>query len=243
MIPDESGETSRTFRMSYKTLRRWGWGVGVAVMALCVMVGSWWYFAARSLRVTGLEAEVARYDADHERMELLAVQLEELETSYRQIRELFGTQDGELPSPLWLPPAAGGRRSQDDSANSANPTSWPLTERGFVTQGLLEGGGSHPGLDIAVAAFSYVRAAGSGTAVEVGEDPIYGNYIVIDHGEGLRTLYGHAAANLIQEGQLVRRNEVIALSGSSGQSTAPHLHFEITDDGSPVNPLDFVQQP
>ena len=243
VIPDEGREASRTIRVSYKRLRRWAWGVGVAIIALSLMFGSWWYFAARSVRVDRLEREIERYAGDRERMEALANQLAELEDSYSQIRDLFGTREAELPSPLWLPPAAGGRRSPDDTENSASPTSWPLTERGFVTQGLLEGGASHPGLDIAVPEYSYIRAAGAGTAIVVAEDATYGNYIVLDHGGGLRTLYGHAATSLVRAGQIVRRNEVIALSGSTGRSTAPHLHFEITNAGAPVDPLEFVQQP
>jgi murein DD-endopeptidase MepM/ murein hydrolase activator NlpD len=78
---------------------------------------------------------------------------------------------------------------------------------------------------------------------EVGEDSIYGRYLVLEHGQGYRTLYAHTSHLLVNEGDLVRRNEVVALSGSSGRSTAPHLHFEILQDGVPIDPLSMVTQP
>jgi murein DD-endopeptidase MepM/ murein hydrolase activator NlpD len=124
------------------------------------------------------------------------------------------------------------------------PSVWPLTERGFVTRGLHEGlEGEHPGLDVAVASDSYIRASGGGTVVDVGEDAVYGRFVVIEHGDGYSTLYGHASATLVSLGQQVRERQVIALSGSTGRSTGPHLHFEVLVDGEPVDPLTVVQQP
>ena len=90
---------------------------------------------------------------------------------------------------------------------------------------------------------SYVRAAGGGTVVDLGDDPVYGYFVVLDHGEGYTTIYGHTALLLVERGQRVRRNEVIALSGSTGRSTAPHLHLEILLNGEAVDPLTMVQQP
>jgi murein DD-endopeptidase MepM/ murein hydrolase activator NlpD len=66
---------------------------------------------------------------------------------------------------------------------------------------------------------------------------------VIDHDGGYATLYGHASANLVTLGQVVRERQIIALSGSTGRSTGPHLHFEVLVDGAPVDPLTFVEQP
>ena len=243
VIPAGSGEESRTFRFPYPRLRAWGWTAAAGLALAGAMMGSWWYFAARSLRVARLEAEVAQYRDDRARLTALASQLEELEARYGQIRGLFGTEEADLPSSLWLPPAPGGSDASDRSGDQSRPASWPLTERGFVTQGLLEGGQSHPGIDIAVAQDSYIRASGAGTVAEVGQDDVYGNYVVLDHGQGLRSLYGHASTTLVELGQTVRRNEVIALSGSTGRSTAPHLHFEVTQDGEPLDPLEWVRQP
>ena len=81
------------------------------------------------------------------------------------------------------------------------------------------------------------------TVVDVGEDRVYGRFILLDHGAGFRTLYAHASTTFAERGQRVLRDEVIALSGSTGRSTAPHLHFEILLNGEPVDPLTLVKQP
>ncbi|HZD04710.1 MAG TPA: peptidoglycan DD-metalloendopeptidase family protein [Longimicrobiales bacterium] len=247
LVPDR-GQESRTFRLSYRTLRAVGSLAAVAALALTMIAGSWWYLAARASRVSELEAEIRSLEADRARVEALARELEGIERQYARIREMFGAHSTPAPSDLWVPPAgtARSRGRSRPSGKAGAPSSWPLTETGFVTQGLLDSGGNraeHPGLDIAVPTGSYVRAAGAGTVVDVGEDPIYGRFVVIDHGDGYTTLYGHASLNLVDRGQRVRQNEVIALSGSTGRSTAPHLHFEVLLNGEAVDPLTLVEQP
>ncbi len=247
MVVPEGGQTSHTIRLSYGRVRLLT-AIGVIVaLAIAMMAGSWWYLAARASSVRGLERELARAKADSSRVEALGHRLDMIERQYGAIRHLFGSSP-DTPSDLWLPPAEGTRRRAASPANPAEnsrPTSWPLTQRGFVTQGLLEGvdGRDHPGLDIAVPTDSYIRAAGAGTVVDVGEDPVYGRYVVINHGDGYTSLYGHASLTLVKRGEHVRQNEVIALSGSTGQSTAPHLHFEILHNGEAVDPLTMVTQP
>ena len=145
-------------------------------------------------------------------------------------------------------PPTGARRAGTRGVQAKDgptlPSVWPLTVRGFVTQGLHEGlEGEHPGLDVAVASNSYIRASGGGIVSDVGEDAVYGHFVVIDHGQGYSTLYGHASVTLVGLGQQVREREVIALSGSTGRSTGPHLHFEVLVDGRHVDPLTLVQQP
>jgi murein DD-endopeptidase MepM/ murein hydrolase activator NlpD len=121
---------------------------------------------------------------------------------------------------------------------------WPLAFPGFVTRTQQAGGrANHPGLDIAVPMNSYIRASGPGVVTKAGTDAVYGEFVLIDHGRGLETLYGHASRLLVKPGDRVNRHEVIALSGSSGQSSAPHLHFEVRLDGKPVDPLTYVRQP
>jgi murein DD-endopeptidase MepM/ murein hydrolase activator NlpD len=210
------------------------------------MAGSWWYLAARAARVSGLEQEVDVMSRDRERVAALVQRLEAVEDQYVRIRDLFGRVPTDPLSDVWLPPT-GARRGGNEGRpelGPTRPTVWPLTERGFMTQGLHEGlEGEHPGLDVAVASDSYIRASGGGTVVDVGEDAVYGRFVVIDHGEGYATLYGHASATLVTLGQAVRERQVIALSGSTGRSTGPHLHFEVLVDGEPVDPLTMVQQP
>lgn len=247
LVPDR-GQESRTLRLSYTMLRVLAGLAALAALALTLVAGSWWYLAARAARVAALEEQVQALETERERIQELGRQLEVIERQYGRIRDLFGAHSPEAPSDVWLPPTAGTRRvsAPRTTATASLPTSWPLTERGFVTQGLLDPEGTqgaHPGVDIAVPTDSYVRAAGAGTVVDVGEDPVYGFYVVLDHGDGYTSLYGHASLNLVTRGQRVRRNEVIALSGSTGRSTAPHLHFEVLLDGEAVDPLTLVKQP
>lgn len=246
LVPDR-GQESHNFRFSYGMLRFLAGVAAVVALALTLVAGSWWYLAARAARVTLLEARVRELEAEGERIQALAEQLEAIEHQYGKVRGLFGTAAPPVSSDVWLPPPTAGRRSSADrsTARASIPNSWPLTERGFVTQGLMESTGSqdHPGLDIAVPTDSYVRASGGGTVVDLGLDEVYGNFVVLDHGDGYTTIYGHASLLLVTRGQRVRRNEIIALSGSSGRSTAPHLHFEILLNGEAVDPLTLVTQP
>lgn len=247
IVPDGPKE-SRTFYLSYKALGALAVIGSVMVLFLTIMLGSWSYFAAGALRATSLEAEIEGMADDRVRVEMLGQRLETIEEQYRRVRDLFGYAPSDELSDVWLPPPTGARRSGTrgvrSKAGPTLPSEWPLTIRGFVTQGLHEGlEGEHPGLDIAVASNSYIRAAGGGTVSDVGEDAVYGRFVLIDHGQGYSTLYGHASVTLVGLGQEVREREVIALSGSTGRSTAPHLHFEVLVDGKAVDPLSVVQQP
>lgn len=249
-VPD-GGQEGRTYRVSYRALRILAGVASLAALGLTLVAGSWWYLAARASRVTALESQVDSLQAEQARVQELSRQMEGIERQYAHIRSLFGSGAPATPSDVWLPPGTGaasgsvGRvTSTQDLASASVPNSWPLTERGFVTQGLLDGDeGDHTGVDIAIPTDSYIRAAGAGTVVDVGEDPLYGRFVVIDHGDGYTTLYGHASLNLVSRGQRVRQDEVIALSGSTGRSTAPHLHFEILKNGEALDPLTLVHQP
>lgn len=247
MIVPDGGRESRSLRVSYRRLRFLAAGAASLALALTVMAGSWWYLAARAARVPALEREVEVMTRDRERVNALVQRLETVEEQYVRIRELFGRAPTDPLSEVWLPPT-GARRGASAEARPEDgatlPSVWPLTERGFVTQGIHEGiEGEHPGLDIAVATDSYIRASGGGTVVDVGEDAVYGRFVVIDHGQGYSTLYGHASSTLVRLGQAVRQRQVIALSGSTGRSTGPHLHFEVLVEGDPVDPLTVIEQP
>jgi len=247
LVPDGARE-SRTLTISYRGLRVLAAVGAVVALALTVMAGSWWYLAARAARTAEMEREVAVMSRDHDRVEALVQRLETIETQYGAIRNMFGrAESNDELSGVWLPPLALPRRGDAGDRPTAGPSipaSWPLADKGFVTQELYDGSeGDHPGLDIAVASDSYIRAAGGGTVIDVGEDAVYGRYVVLDHGDGYTSLYGHASATFVTLGQTVRERQVIALSGSTGRSTAPHLHFEVLHRGEPVDPLDFVHQP
>lgn len=94
----------------------------------------------------------------------------------------------------------------------------------------------HKGVDLATPVGSPVYAADGGTVLTAQTSDSYGNYIVIDHGNGLQTLYAHNSALLVRVGDTVSKGTQIALSGNTGNSTGPHLHFEVHQNGTAVNP-------
>ena len=244
MVVPEGTDDTRTYRIPYARLRLAAVVGGLMGAALMVMTWSWVYLARRAAHVTELEARVDSVMLENARVVALADRLAELEADYSRMVDLFGAA-AEAPSELWLPPVGGlgGGADLGDDAEGG-PTSWPLAERGFITQPLVDGvWGEHPGLDIAIPTDSYIRAAGGGTVADVDDDPVYGNYVVLDHGEGYRSLYAHASLTLVASGDSVRRNEVIGLSGSTGRSTAPHLHFEILHEGEAVDPMTLLRRP
>lgn len=243
LVPKDGGPT-RTWELGARQIGilkvAAGLLAGLGVVALVLGL----FLAIQASRLPGLQAELQTLRAESAQVEALALQLQTLEERYGAIRQMFGVDSIRDPSDLWLPPSTQPSRSAPSDPEAARPTAWPLSERGFITQALLDGAGSeHPGLDIAVPTDSYIRAAGAGIVIDVGEDPVYGRFVTLDHGEGYTTLYGHASSTMVTAGQRVRRNEVIALSGNTGRSTAPHLHFEIRLDGEPVDPLQYVTQP
>ncbi len=98
----------------------------------------------------------------------------------------------------------------------------------------------HAGLDFAASYGSTIRAADSGTVIFAGWYGGYGRAVIINHGHGMTTLYGHTSELYVSEGQTVQRGQAIGAVGSSGFSTGPHLHFEVRRDGTPVDPMGFL---
>lgn len=98
----------------------------------------------------------------------------------------------------------------------------------------------HKGLDIAVAYGTDVRCAAKGTVIFAGQKGGYGNCVIVSHGSGLATLYGHLSEILVKTNQIIEVNQVLAKSGNSGRSTGPHLHYEVHQNNTPVNPKLFL---
>jgi murein DD-endopeptidase MepM/ murein hydrolase activator NlpD len=134
-----------------------------------------------------------------------------------------------------------------NSTYSAGLMEWPTPGYGYVTQ--LFGYFPHPifgsvmfhsGIDIGAPWGVNIVAATAGTVLYAGYEGGYGNTVIIDHGGGISTLYGHASSLNCYTGQVVARGQTVAYVGSTGLSTGPHLHFEVRVNGSPVNPQDYV---
>lgn len=246
VVPHGGGDLStRSFEISYRRLRVAALLLlGAALLWLATVV-SWGYLAAQAARVPGLRQEVAELQKDRVRVEQLARTLARMEERYQQLQVMLGA---EAVPPL---PAAGEEEGAADAepepagaAEASVPASWPLEVRGHVTrEHLARVQGRHPGIDIAVRAGSRVRAAGAGVVAEAGEDSIYGKFVRIRHRDGYETMYGHLSRVLVAEGVPVAQDQVVALSGNTGVSTAPHLHFEVRRNGEPVDPRTLIEVP
>jgi murein DD-endopeptidase MepM/ murein hydrolase activator NlpD len=98
----------------------------------------------------------------------------------------------------------------------------------------------HKGIDFTAPQGTAIQATGSGEVVQAGRDGGYGNCVIIDHGYGYRTLYGHMSRIDVKVGQRMKKGQPIGLIGSTGASTGPHCHYEVHFNGNVVNPIQFV---
>ena len=122
---------------------------------------------------------------------------------------------------------------------------WPIageitSEFGWRTHPITGDSRFHSGLDIAGDYGDPIRAAAAGTVIYAGWISGYGNAVIINHGGGITTLYGHNQSLAVGEGQGVSQGQVIAYCGSTGNSTGPHCHFEVRVNGEPVSPYGYL---
>jgi murein DD-endopeptidase MepM/ murein hydrolase activator NlpD len=252
VIQRDGTTRSRTYRFPIWLIRL-STVLAIVLLGAFGVVGALYFPVVRAAsRVPGLERQVARLQSDNAKVRQLSAALDSVESRYGQLRGMIGADIVRDPlalsSPLPLAPAVrarvGGPRPVS-STGPAVPRGWPLDEQGYVTRGQVGTGSpdeAHPGLDIAVPVGSLVRASGGGTVRQVGEDPEYGFFVLLDHPEEYQTMYGHLSRILVAEAATVATGEVIGLSGNTGRSTAPHLHFEIRQRGTSLDPRTMVKE-
>ena len=129
----------------------------------------------------------------------------------------------------------------------ATPSMWPVIGWLSSTMGMrkdpITGGNEyHSGLDIASERGDPVFATAAGTVTHVGRRGAYGNLVVIDHGFGLESRYGHLLKYLVTPGSTVSRGDIIAQVGATGRATGYHLHYEVVANDRPINPLTLLTQ-
>ena len=252
MMHRDGDLTSRSLRLPLWLVR-----TGVitgSILVVLIVVGAILYtpIARTAARVPALNREIEQLRTENEQVHQLAATLEEVEARYDQMRTIMGAdvvqarpldqteQAVAYPINARLP-TEEGRYEEGPSV----PRHWPLEESGIVTRGTTAGntgGEPHSGLDIAIAVGTPIRATGGGVVVEAGEDPEYGLFVLLEHPEGYRSMYGHASRLLVASADTVAAGQVIALSGSTGRSTAPHLHFEIVHEGQSIDPRSLVRE-
>jgi murein DD-endopeptidase MepM/ murein hydrolase activator NlpD len=252
IVQPDGATRSQTYRVPVWLFRA-GLGFMVAAAVAAVVVAALYGPLLRAAaRVPGLEHQVARLQADNAKVRQLSAALDSVESRYAQVRQMIGgdivrdplTAGVALPvAPPVLARLAEAPRGP--SVGLSVPRRWPLDEPGYITRGQVSTGETdevHPGIDIAVAVGSLVRAAGGGTVHQQGEDPEYGLFVLLDHPDDYQTMYGHLSRILVQPGASVAPGQVIGLSGNTGRSTAPHLHFEVRQKGISLDPRTMVKE-
>jgi murein DD-endopeptidase MepM/ murein hydrolase activator NlpD len=179
---------------------------------------------------------------------LAAVRRHSVASEVAEMEDLTAAEESELEGlilererELAAAQRAAGIAGAPPSAGGLGNFSWPVTGTitspfGWRTNPLGGGPEFHQGLDIAAPMGTAVTAAAAGSVIMAQWYGGYGNYVLIDHGGGYSTGYGHLSAIYVSVGQSVARGQAIGAVGSTGQSTGPHLHFEVRIAGKPVDP-------
>ncbi len=245
-------------RVSYRVLK------GLGAISLLLLGGvvylayNYGHVYLRALKVEVLERRNLELEGEHKKIRRLERELAFLEEESSKVKSMLGIEKApkmvDLSALLVTAPeesAFGGREfppsrvpsspemdtlfREQDRLLRAIPSLWPV--KGWVTRTYSP---SHPALDIAAPVGAPILAPADGVISFSGWADDLGNLMKVDHGEGFATVYGHCSRILGRTGELVRRGEVIGFVGSTGKSTAPHLHYEVQVDGRPVNPQGYL---
>ena len=244
---DEKG--TRQYRVQYRLFYTLIALIGVGIIAMVIFVATYGRILLKAREAVMLERQVQELTRRNEQVGELMRNLAQLRSMNLQVRRMLGLDVSEEDS-LAIQPAAmelsgEGLVYEQEQALQSMPTFWPV--RGYITRGFDISAGSgnegyHPGIDIAVPRGTPVRASAGGYVLEAGWDEMYGYYVLIDHGYGIKTLYGHNDRLRVTKGERVGRGQTIAYSGSTGKSTAPHLHFEVMQNNNYEDPLNYLLQ-
>jgi murein DD-endopeptidase MepM/ murein hydrolase activator NlpD len=153
-------------------------------------------------------------------------ELEESQAIERQLRELSGTSTVVSKNEDFIWPAAYSK----SITCKYGPRVHPITKKKST----------HTGIDIRATTGSNIYATASGKVIKAGWNTAYGNMIIIDHGNGITSLYGHASKLVVKVGDTVNQGDIIMKAGSTGYSTGPHLHFEVRKNGTPQDPKNYL---
>jgi murein DD-endopeptidase MepM/ murein hydrolase activator NlpD len=264
MVHRDGALETRQFRLSAWATRVALVGAITLIVTLVLVAVLYGPIVVAAARTPMLVREVEQLRIENARVNELAHRLDEVEARYSQMRRMLGgnvtlpgagnsagARSGDeglyvAPPLLARSPAPGeGTVPSVEPAGGSVPHKWPLSAPSYRTRGLAEGDPrteSHSGIDLAVPVGSDVRASGGGRIKQTGTDSAYGLYVLIEHPDGYETMYGHLSRVIAVDGETVRAGQVIALSGNTGRSTAPHLHFEVRRGGRSVDPLSLVKE-
>jgi murein DD-endopeptidase MepM/ murein hydrolase activator NlpD len=252
LIQRDGTTKTKSYRVRLWVVRLGAWLVALGVVFLLLLVALYGPAFRAAARVPGMERELARLKAENAKVRDLSAALDSAESRYAQVRQMMGGEIVRDPltitSSLPVAPPIKARLVSSPAGLGQGlgvPRFWPLDETGYITRGQVKAGGrdeAHPGIDIAVSVGSLVRASGGATVRQAGEDPEYGLFVLLEHPDEYQTMYGHLSRIIVTAGGTVAPGEVIGLSGNSGRSTAPHLHFEIRQRGVSLDPQTMVKE-
>ena len=193
----------------------------------------WLVLADADVKKAAVEAKEA------EQQELLDQAIYDRDTSERAYEELMAASE-EVANMI-----RRSNMSYSGAPAGSGGMIWPLSgpvtsEFGWRTHPIFGTARFHSGLDIGGDYGLPIYAAASGTVIHAGWISGYGNTVIIDHGGGVTTLYGHNDSLNVGVGQTVSQGQVIAMCGSTGNSTGPHCHFEVRENGEPVSPYGYL---
>ena len=176
--------------------------------------------------------------------------IEELNASSAQVSAMLKERQAARAAAAAVAAAAaaqssGGQGASDNWVQGTGQLGWPVSGEitspyGYRVHPIWGTTIYHSGIDIGVDEGTPVHAADGGVVVWSGWMGGYGYAVVIDHGNGLSTLYGHNSELAVDEGQSVAKGQVISYAGSTGNSTGPHVHFEVRVNGDPVDPMGYL---
>jgi len=221
----------------------------LVVIAACLLLGLLIVSLTALGRMGRFSAAIARLKRENTKLMQEKQKLTLLEGELGRLREvegklatLLGTQKKNIDPKTGLSQAGMLNQGfvQQRIAFGSTPSLWPVP--GEISQAFSAEPNGHKGIDIAVQRETPVKAAGGGMVDFAGEDEVFGNMIIVNHGSGISTLYGHNARLIASRGESVRKGQTIAYSGNSGNSSAPHLHFEVSRNGRQVDPLSYLKE-
>jgi len=262
LVSDHS-QAVRRFRVPRLWLRRAAWVGGGAALLTLLTMGHYFALLGASSENRVLKEENAQLRSQillvQEKVAHISATLDQVERFDAKLRTaVTQLQDPErnAPMPATSPPAAGAppaeappgaRELLDRPLHTALPALWPTrgwltSEFGVRVDPVTAEKAMHRGVDIATAPGAPVIAPSDGVVLFAGVDGAYGKVLVLDHGYGVRTRYGHLSEIAVAQGQAVKRGAAIAMVGNTGRSTGPHLHYEVQVDGIAEDPSRFLQE-
>lgn len=198
--------------------------------------------------ISTVKSKKAELDSEVDECNALMRKISNQESEYRELIEENEEQKAAVEREIQRAIAAAQQSSQTGGSSNGSygsgngslgyPTAYRQISAGYPN---YSNGRYHGGIDFPCPSGSSVYAAGSGTVILAQNlNYSYGHYLIIDHGDGLSTLYAHNTTLLVGVGQHVSKGQLIAYSGSTGNSTGPHCHFEVRVNGTRVNPFNYL---